>query len=187
MKTATKSSDRDRALIKAGHLKPTEVLQAADALRRFIRNHHKRTHSWCWSQLGITKQLFYRFLAISRWSKKVKCLVIAHATPLSQTALFSLADRKWKDARQLFNKLSKVIVYLSHRKQKSLKALKDKALDKVSSYLKNRRNPLKKVYELTYMLNGTKGAISTPDPKNLHERMKNRRGYVYLGVRLAPG
>ena len=174
------------ALIRAGKLSPAEVLKAASALRLFVKNHHRRTHSWCWRSLGITKQLFYRFLAISRWSKKVKNLVIACSAPLSQTALFRLADRKWKDARQLFNKLSQMIAYLAKRKRIAMKMLKEKATDKVCSFLKNRSNPLKKIYKLTYMLNGIKGAISTPEPNALHERMKKRRGYIYLGIRLVP-
>lgn len=174
------------SLIRAGKLSPAEVLKAASALRLFVKNHHRRTHRWCWIKLGITKQLFYRFFAISRWSKKTKTLVEAHQTPLSQSALFRLADRKWKDARQLFNKLSQLIKYLSHRKRNSLKELKNKVVDKVGAYLKNKANPLQKVYELTYMINGEKGAISSTDPKALNQRMKKIRGYVYLGIRLVP-
>lgn len=185
-KTATKTTDRDMALIKAGSLKPGEVLRAADAVKKFVRNHHRRTHSWCWKQLGITKQLFYRFLAISCWSKKVKNLVLGHSAPLSQTALFRFADRKWKDARQLFNKLSQVITYLAQRKRRSLKELKEKGYSKVSNFLNSRKsNPLKKIYEISYMLNGRKGAISTPDPKALNQKMKKIDGYVFLGIRLA--
>lgn len=183
----SKIKNHHLAIVKCGKLKPLEILQASDVVRVFVRKHWRRDHKWCWNKLEISKGKFYKLLAISKWSKKVKKLVQENHNPLSQTSLFRIANRKWKDARQLFNKLVQLIRYLSHRKRNSLKNLKNKVTDKVSAYLKSRTNPLQNVYELTYMINGVKGAISSPDPKALNERMKNVRGYVYLGVRLVPG
>lgn len=178
--TAIKTSDRDTALIKAGSLKPVEALRAASALRLFVRNHHRRTHSWCWKKLGITKQLFYRFLGISRWSKKVKKLIEAQAAPLSQTVLFNLADQKWKDARQLFNKLQRIIVHLAQRKRKTIEKLKN-SRDKVGAYLNSmKENPLKKQSKIIYMAFGKICKVSTPNLDRSMAHIETSLGFQYF-------
>ena len=133
--------DQDLRLLNAGKLSPGEVLRAALALKSFVRNHRRQTHQKICRLLKISRRRFYRFLAISRWSKKVRELVSENARCLSQTALFRLADRKWLDARQLFNFLKRMISYLSHRKRRRIK--RTRSTDHIARYL---QSPLKKVF-----------------------------------------
>ena len=115
-------------------------MKAAEALKSFARKFRRRTHKWMIDALGITKRRFYRFLAISKWSKATKNLVSKSPRPLSQTALFKLADKSWKNRKELFNALKKLIEYLAHRKRKMLCLLKKKAkktTDRISKHLKS--------------------------------------------------
>ena len=127
-------------LLKANKLTPEEVMKAAEALKSFARKYRRRPHKWMIKALGITKRRFYRFLAISKWSKATKNLVSRNPKPLSQTALFKLADKRWKNKKELFDALKKLIEYLAHRKRKMLGLLKKKVkrtTDRVSKHLKS--------------------------------------------------
>ena len=135
----------DLRLLHAGKLSPDEILRASLALKSFVRNHRRQTHQKICRLLGLSKRRFYRFLAISGWSKKVRSLIKVHARCLSQTALFRMADRKWLDARQLFNFMKKLIRYFTHRKRRQLKRVK--TTDRVGKFL---QSPLKK--EFKYLL-----------------------------------
>ena len=175
-----KPTDRDKPLLRAGKLKPEEVLRAANVVRVLVKNHHRRSHRWCWNTLGISKRLFYRFLAVSRWSKKVKKLIQAHPAPLSQTVLFKLADQKWKDARQLFNKLEKIIVHLAKRKRRGIRKLKN-ASDRVGAYLQSmKENPLQKKFKIVYQAFGRVNEISTVNLERSIRFIQNSPGFQYI-------
>ena len=104
-------------LLRTGSLAASDVIKGAQALKIFLRSHRRRTHISCMQILGISKRIFYRFLAVSKWSKRIVKLIEDNPEPLSQTSLFQLADQRWIDARQLFNKLSQVIAHLRKRKK----------------------------------------------------------------------
>ena len=182
IKTAIKPNDRHLTLLRSGKLAPEDVLNAASALKNFLKKHPRRTHQWCWRELGISKRLFYRFLAVSRWSKKVKKLVQDYPAPLSQTVLFKLADQKWKDARQLANKLKRIIAHLAERKKKSINKLKNSS-DKVGAYLKSlKENPLQKKCRIFYMQHGELRKIEVTNLKQSVALVKNFpgfQGFVY--------
>ena len=139
--------DKTLRLVAANKLTPEQIILASLSLKKFVRAHRRRTHIWMIKKLGITKRKFYRFLAISKWSKKTIGLINKNTRPLSQTAIFKLADRKWKNSKTLVNALESLISHLSHRKRKTLGAIK-KTTDRVGEYLKSMKKKLPPKYVL---------------------------------------
>ena len=139
--------DKTLRLLAASKLTPEQIILASLSLKKFVRAHRRRTHIWMIKKLGITKRKFYRFLAISKWSKKTIGLINKNTRPLSQTAIFKLADKKWKNSKALVNALKALISHLSHRKRKALGAIK-KTTDHVGEHLKSMKKKLPPKYVL---------------------------------------
>ena len=179
------NQDKGIRLLRLDKLTPTEILQAAEALKRFVRNHRRRTHEWMMQALGLSKRRFYRFLAVGRWSKKAKELVLANSKPLSQTAIFRLADRSWKGARALLDSLNRLISHLSHRKRKTLDAVK-KTVDQVSEYLKKKKssatlNPTYKAV-IKDLWSGDISIVKSQNPEALKRSLESNSHYTLQGL-----
>lgn len=179
------NQDKGIQLLRLDKLTPAEILQAAEALKRFVRNHRRRTHKWIINTLGISKRRFYRFLAVGRWPKKAKKLVLANTKPLSQTAIFRLADRSWKNAGELMGSLNRLIAHLSHRKRKTLAAVK-KTVDQVSEYLKKKKSSatLSPTYKAVIkdLWSGDISIVKSQNPEALKRSLENNSRYALQGL-----
>lgn len=174
MTTETQSIDRNMSLLRAGSLSPNEVILAGEFLKDLVRRHRRRTHQWCWSMLGITKRQFYRFLAVGRWSKKVKNLINANKEPLSQTALFKLADRKKSSSKVLFQDLCRIIQHLKERKRNKLK-VKEKAIDFLREWKAQKQGPK---YLIKGHLHGKSVSYTSRDLEASKKRLKLIDGLI---------
>ena len=116
------------------------LLDSAEALKLYARNHRRQTNEHMMRELGIPAHRFYRVLAISRWSNKVKKLIREHGATLSPTALFWFASRKWKDARQLFHAMRAKVMRLAQRKKKARQEGR-KPMDHIAAFLQKRHEP----------------------------------------------
>ena len=176
--TAAKKNPNLR-LLRTGSLQAGDVLKGAEALKIFLRSNRRKTHISCMQILGISKRKFYRFLAVSKWSKKIIKLIEENPAPLSQTALFKLADQRWIDARQLFNKLSQVIAHL--RKRKKITSFATKKIDRIGEFLESRRvNPLKEMKKIIYLEDGQVRKVLTHCPEKLIELIRRKPGFQYF-------